>query len=74
MDHIFVRDFRLQALIGFHRRERVVPQTLRLDLEIGIEVMVPLGAPTFELAPLGDVFTPAPVAGRLTLGAHVDVR
>jgi dihydroneopterin aldolase len=36
MDHIFVRDFRLQALIGFHRRERIVPQTLRIDLEIGI--------------------------------------
>lgn len=36
MDHIFVRDLRLQMLIGFHRRERVVPQTLRLDLEIGI--------------------------------------
>lgn len=36
MDHIFVRDFRLQTLIGFHRRERVVPQTVRFDLEIGI--------------------------------------
>jgi len=36
MDHIFIRDFRLQTLIGFHRRERVVPQTIRLDLEIGI--------------------------------------
>ena len=36
MDHIFVRDFRLQTLIGFHRRERVVPQTIRVDLEIGI--------------------------------------
>jgi dihydroneopterin aldolase len=36
MDHIFVRDFRLQTLIGFHRRERVVPQTIRIDLEIGI--------------------------------------
>jgi 7,8-dihydroneopterin aldolase/epimerase/oxygenase len=36
MDYIFVRDFRLQTLIGFHRRERIVPQTLRLDLEIGI--------------------------------------
>jgi dihydroneopterin aldolase len=35
-DHIFIRDFRLQTLIGFHRRERVVPQTIRLDLEIGI--------------------------------------
>ena len=36
LDHIFIRDFRLQTLIGFHRRERVVPQTIRLDLEIGI--------------------------------------
>ena len=36
MDHIFIRDFRLQTLIGFHRRERVVPQTIRVDLEIGI--------------------------------------
>jgi 7,8-dihydroneopterin aldolase/epimerase/oxygenase len=36
MDHIFMRDLRLQTLIGFHRRERVVPQTIRIDLEIGI--------------------------------------
>jgi dihydroneopterin aldolase len=36
MDHIFVRDLRLQTLIGFHRRERLVPQTIRIDLEIGI--------------------------------------
>ena len=36
MDHIFIRDFRLQTLIGFHRRERIVPQTVRFDLEIGI--------------------------------------
>ena len=36
LDHIFIRDFRLQTLIGFHRRERIVPQTIRVDLEIGI--------------------------------------
>ena len=36
MDHIFIRDFELQTLIGFHKRERVVPQKIRLDLEIGI--------------------------------------
>lgn len=36
MDHIFIRDFRLETLIGFHRRERLVPQLVRLDLEIGI--------------------------------------
>ncbi len=36
MDHIFIRDFRVETLIGFHKRERIVPQTLRLDIEIGI--------------------------------------
>lgn len=36
MDHIFIRDFELETLIGFHKRERVVPQKIRLDLEIGI--------------------------------------
>jgi len=36
MDHIFIRDFRIETLIGFHKRERIVPQTLRLDLEIGL--------------------------------------
>jgi dihydroneopterin aldolase len=36
MDHIFVRDFEFETLIGFHKRERVVPQKIRLDLEIGI--------------------------------------
>lgn len=36
MDFIFIRELRLDALIGFHKRELVVPQTIRLDLEIGI--------------------------------------
>jgi len=36
MDHIFIRDLRLDARVGFHKRERHAAQTLRLDLEIGI--------------------------------------
>ena len=36
MDFIFVHDLRLDTLIGFHKRELVVPQTIRIDLEIGI--------------------------------------
>lgn len=36
MDFIFVRELRLETLIGFHKRELVVPQTIQLDLEIGI--------------------------------------
>jgi dihydroneopterin aldolase len=36
MDCIFIRDLRVEALIGFHKRERHAPQTLSIDLEIGI--------------------------------------
>lgn len=36
MDAIFFRDLRVEALIGFHKRERIVPQTLSFDLDIGI--------------------------------------
>lgn len=36
MDAIVIRDLRVEALIGIHRRERHVRQTLTIDLEIGI--------------------------------------
>jgi dihydroneopterin aldolase len=36
MDAIVIRDLRVEALIGIHRRERHVKQTLTIDLEIGI--------------------------------------
>ena len=36
MNVIFIRDLRIDTLIGFHMRERHVPQALRVDLEIGI--------------------------------------
>ena len=36
MDCILIRDLRLEALIGFHKRERHMPQALSIDLEIGI--------------------------------------
>ena len=36
MDVIFIRELRIETLIGFHKRERHVPQALRVDLEIGI--------------------------------------
>jgi dihydroneopterin aldolase len=35
-DAILVRDLRVEALIGIHRRERHVRQTLSIDLEIQI--------------------------------------
>lgn len=36
MDAILIRDLRVQALIGIHKRERHVQQTLSLDLDIGV--------------------------------------
>ena len=36
MDCIVIRDLRVDALIGFHKRERYAPQTITFDLEIGI--------------------------------------
>lgn len=45
-----------------------------LDLEVGLELVIPLATPTFEIAPFGAVYTQLPVAGRLSLGGHVDVR
>jgi dihydroneopterin aldolase len=36
MDAIFFRDLRIEALIGIHKRERHVRQTLSVDLDIGL--------------------------------------
>ena len=36
MDTIFIRDFRLNITVGVYAWERVVPQTVQLDLEFGI--------------------------------------
>ena len=36
MDTIFIQDFRIEMLIGVYEWERRVPQTVQLDLEIGL--------------------------------------
>jgi len=36
MDTILVRDLRVEVLIGIHKRERHVAQTVTIDLDIGI--------------------------------------
>ena len=36
MDTIFISDFRIDILIGVYEWERRVPQTVQLDLEIGL--------------------------------------
>jgi dihydroneopterin aldolase len=36
MDILYLRDFRLELIIGIYEWERKVPQPVRLDLEIGL--------------------------------------
>ncbi|HKX37705.1 MAG TPA: dihydroneopterin aldolase [Burkholderiales bacterium] len=36
MDAIVIRDLRVEALIGIHRREQHAAQTLSIDLDIGL--------------------------------------
>ncbi len=36
MDTILIRDLRVEVLIGIHKRERYLPQTVSIDLDIGI--------------------------------------
>lgn len=36
MDFIFIRELRLDAWVGLHKHEKIAPQTIELDIEIGI--------------------------------------
>lgn len=38
MDIIFIRDLRVETLIGVHPRERQIHRTLILDLELGTDI------------------------------------
>ena len=49
MDFIFIRELRLEAWIGLHRYEKIEPQTIEPDLEIGVP-----GDSVFESGKVGD--------------------
>jgi 7,8-dihydroneopterin aldolase/epimerase/oxygenase len=36
LDTIFIRELRLEAWVGIYKREKLAPQPVQLDLEIGI--------------------------------------
>ena len=36
MDTIFIRELRLDAWVGLHKHEKIAPQTIELDIEIGV--------------------------------------
>ncbi|MBM3341873.1 MAG: dihydroneopterin aldolase [Betaproteobacteria bacterium] len=60
MDTIFIRDFRLHIKVGLYDWERVAPQTVQLDLEIGIT-----GAHASQSDALADTIDYAQVVRRL---------
>jgi dihydroneopterin aldolase len=70
MDAIFVRDLRIEALIGIHRRERHVRQTLSIDLDIGLP-----GPAVFASDKVADTIDYEKVANRIReLGASGQYR
>ncbi len=60
MDAIFVRDLRIEVLIGIHKRERHVKQTLSLDLDIGLP-----GTTVFSSDKVADTIDYERVAARI---------
>ena len=60
MDAIVIRDLRVEALIGIHRRERHVLQTVSVDLEIGVP-----GATVFASDKVADTIDYEQVALRI---------
>lgn len=61
MDCIIIRDLRVEVLIGIYRRERFVPQTVSIDLDIGIP-----GEAVFASDRVADTIDYAQVALRIT--------
>ncbi len=57
MDTIFIRQLRLQAWIGLYRHEKVAPQTIEIDLEIGVP-----GEKVFKTGKVADTVDYAVVA------------
>jgi len=60
MDAIVIRDLRVEALIGIHRRERHVLQTVSVDLDIGVP-----GAAVFASDKVADTIDYEQVALRI---------
>jgi 7,8-dihydroneopterin aldolase/epimerase/oxygenase len=60
MDAIVIRDLRVEALIGIHRREHHVLQTVSVDLEIGVP-----GAAVFASDKVADTIDYEQVALRI---------
>lgn len=60
MNKIFIHDFRVETHIGVYAAERLMPQALRFDIEIGLPSSRP-----FETGDLADAIDYAAVVSRL---------
>jgi dihydroneopterin aldolase len=68
MDVIILRDLRVEALIGIHKRERHATQTVSIDLDIGLP-----GTTVFKSDKVADTIDYEKVAlriGELAKGGH----
>jgi dihydroneopterin aldolase len=59
MDIIFIRELRLNAWVGIYKREKLAPQAVQLDIEIGVPPAV------FKSARVADTIDYAVVVERL---------
>ena len=60
MDIIFIRDFRLSITVGIYEWEKIAPQTVQIDLEIGIP-----GTHASQSDAIGDTIDYAKVVQRI---------
>jgi len=67
MDKIFIHDLRVETRIGVYAWERHLPQTIRLDLEIGMSSAQP-----FTSGELVDALDYSAVVARLVTFAKAD--
>lgn len=50
MDIVFIRDLRIETIIGIYDWERVTPQTVRLDLDMGWDNRAPAAGDDIDKA------------------------
>ena len=60
MDIIFVAELKIETLIGIYEWEKTVPQTIQLDLEVGLR-----GEHAAKSGKIGDTIDYSRVAGRI---------
>ena len=67
MDIIFISELKIETLIGIYEWEKTVPQTIELNIEVGLR-----GEHATKSGKIGDTIDYSRVVGRVEIGrAHV---